>query len=87
MRGTILNRAVDRTIYWRRFKKIRSFRHFKDSLDGFFQIVMKVKLSGRGAYRSEWLRHSREDFLDLDFGLTPEKVPLPAVLQDSSLLV
>jgi radical SAM superfamily enzyme YgiQ (UPF0313 family) len=75
------------SMYWRRLKKIRSWSHLKDTIDAFLQIMMKVKFTGRGAYRTEWLRHRREDFFDFDFGAEPARAPLPDVLRDESLLV
>jgi radical SAM superfamily enzyme YgiQ (UPF0313 family) len=73
-------------MYWRRLKKIESWSHLKDTLDAFLQIMMKVKMTGRGAYRREWTRWRREDFFDLDFEIPTRKTPLPAVLQDEALL-
>ncbi len=55
------NRPV---MYWRRLKKIKSFRHFTDSLHAYLQIMLKVKLTGRGSYSNDWLGHRREDFFD-----------------------
>jgi radical SAM superfamily enzyme YgiQ (UPF0313 family) len=73
-------------IFLERARKIRSFAQLKDSVDAFLQMIWKVKLSDRGAYRKEWLRHRREDFFDLDFKLEKKPVKLPLVLQDPALL-
>lgn len=54
-------------IYWQRLIKIRSFSLLKDTLDAFLQIMIKNKLSNRGAYQRDWLRHRREDYFDLTF--------------------
>jgi len=51
-------------MYWRRLKKIRSFRHFTDSLRAYLQIMLKVKLTRRGSYSDDWLNHRREEFFD-----------------------
>ncbi|MFT5172657.1 MAG: anaerobic magnesium-protoporphyrin IX monomethyl ester cyclase [Gammaproteobacteria bacterium] len=75
------------SIYWRRLKKIRSIRHLKDSVDAFLQIMLKAKLSSRGNYQKDWLKHTREDYFDFEFDLAPQPVRLPVVLQDRSLLV
>lgn len=75
------------SMYWNRFKQIRSWNQLKDTVDAFLQIMMKVKMTGRGTYRREWIQHQREDYFDFDFGIVPPRVPLPAVLQDESLLV
>ncbi len=74
-------------IYWQRLKKIRSFRHLRDSIDAFLQIVIKAKLFKRGEYQSSWLAHQREDYFDFEFDETMKQVDLPMVLRDKSLLV
>lgn len=81
---TFYNRPI---MYWRRLKKIESWSHLKDTVDAFLQIMLKVKMTGRGKYREGWLKFRREDFFDYDFGWEPPKMPLPAALQDESLLV
>lgn len=92
----VLRREYDRAfktyynrpkMYWRRLKRIHSFRQFKDTADAFLQIVLKMKLTGRGAYVKDWLRHRREDFFDFDFAEQPKIFALPKVLQDPGLLV
>lgn len=54
-------------IYLRRLAKIRSFSLFKDTLEAFLYIILRLKIGQRGAFKKEWLRHRREDFFDFDF--------------------
>ncbi len=54
-------------MYWRRLRKIHSFRHLKDAIDAFMQIMIKAKLTKRSDYQREWIKHNREDYLDLNF--------------------
>lgn len=54
-------------MYWRRFKRIRSLRLLKDTIEAFLYIMLRVKVGRRGEYREEWLKHKREDYFDLDF--------------------
>lgn len=69
-------------VYWRRLMKIRSFRQFKDTVDAFLQIMLKAKMTSRGEYQREWLRHRREDFFDHDFPASEPTVKVPKVLAE-----
>lgn len=68
-------------MYWRRLVKIRSLRHLWDSLDAFLHIMGRAKLTGRGRYVADWLRHRRGDFHDLEFATQDRTVPVPRVLE------
>jgi len=61
---TYYNRPI---MYLRRLQKIRSFRHLKDAIDAFIQIMIKANFGKRGNYQREWLTHKCEDYFDLDF--------------------
>ena len=49
-------------------RKIHSFRHLRDAIDVFMQIMIKAKLTKRAEYQREWLKRNRENYFDLDFG-------------------
>ncbi len=55
-------------------------------MDAFLSLKFKSTLSGRGKYRLEWLKHSREDFFDFNFEEQDQNVTIPEVLRDEALL-
>ncbi len=55
-------------------------------MDAFLSLKFKSTLSGRGKYRLEWLKHSREDFFSFNFEEQDQNVTIPEVLRDEALL-
>ena len=69
-------------IYLRRLRAILSFTHLRDTIEAFFQIFFKAAIWRANRHNTEWTRHNKQDFYDLDLGTEVSKVKIPDVLSD-----